>query len=352
MSGTSLDGLDLAYCQFNFSKEWSFNIIQTKAIPFDETWQKRLQHVLNTDPLTLWKTHTYYGHLIAKEINQFIDEASLKAIDAIAMHGQTLYHNPQENISIQIGSGAAVAALTGYTTICDFRSVDIGLGGQGAPLVPVGDRLLFNQYGMCLNLGGIANISIQEIERQIAYDICGCNAYLNYYAAQLNKAYDEDGIIARSGKVDQELLSALNQLYYYKLSPPKSLDAGQVLEDLLQLDLHHLSAEDMLATLTEHIAQKISDDILLEGKNAVNNQLLLTGGGTFNTFLIERFKYYLNDKISLVIPNEELIAFKEAIIFGFLGALRLEEQANCHKDITGARINNVGGAVYLGHRNL
>ncbi|NQV03341.1 MAG: anhydro-N-acetylmuramic acid kinase, partial [Bacteroidia bacterium] len=267
--------------------------------------------------------------------------------------------------STQIGKGAAIAAETGLPVVCDFRSTDVALGGQGAPLVPIGDQLLFTDYHYCLNLGGFANISFVQEGKRIAYDICPANMVLNTLANQAGQAFDDNGNMARSGKILPGLLESLNHLSYYHQPAPKSLGKEWVestinplLDPLIQhpatLSLRGAEAarepkqerrgnkiQDLLHTFCEHIAIQAGNNT---GINRVD-KLLITGGGAMNSYLVERIRHYAAPQI--ILPDLQTIHFKEALIFAFLGLLRWRNEINILSSVTGAKRDSVGGAIYL-----
>ena len=340
MSGTSLDGLDIASCIFSKKNgKWVYEIEYAECIPYTDEWAHRLQEAPKLDGYGLTILDTEYGFFIAGHINNFCKRLPGKP-ELIASHGHTVFHNPAAHISLQIGKGSAISSVTGLPVVSEFRSADVSAGGQGAPLVPVTDKLLFGEYDYCLNLGGIANISYDENGERIAYDICPCNLVLNRLAREKGKMYDESGSLARKGKVNKELLSQLNAWSYYSLSPPKSLDKETLLGELMPaLEDLNITPEDKLATVTEHIALMIAAALKSNG-----NKMLATGGGAFNTFLAEKIQSL--SRVQLVIPEEKLIAYKEALAFAFLGLLRVLNEPNCLKSVTGAERDTVGGALF------
>ncbi len=343
MSGTSLDGLDMALCEFkNVGRQVNFKIIKAETIPYNANWKNNLSQAKHLSTEAFFQLHSQYGKWMATEVNWFLSKNNLK-VDAIASHGHTVYHQPQFGFTTQIGCGANLAAATKIKTVCDFRSMDVALKGQGAPLVPIGDELLFGEYAACLNIGGIANISFRENGKRLAYDVCEANMLLNYLSEKLGKVYDECGAIARSGQVNLNLLKVLNDLPFYKINKAKSLGREWFENEVLTLiNKFNLKNEDLLATAVEHIATIISNE--LNEKKLTN--VLVSGGGAFNNFLIERMQAKTDCK--LVIPTNEIINFKEALIFAFLGYLRLNHQVNTLASVTGASANSIGGAVYLG----
>ena len=341
MSGTSLDGLDITYCSFDFlDNKWAFKINSGATINFPNNIKEKLVNAINMNGIELMETHNLFGDFIGKEIVNFIQKNNLNNINFISSHGHTIFHQPENNLTTQIGNGANISAITKLPVICDFRTTDIALGGQGAPLVPIGDSLLFSEYDFCINLGGIANISFQKENKRIAYDVCPVNIVLNNLSQKLGKPYDKNGAIAQTGKIDTNLLKLLNELSYYTILAPKSLGLEWIESEIFPLiDLSTASLEDKLSTFVEHVAIQISNSI-----NAEQKTVLISGGGTFNSYLIERIKANTNNKI--ILPSKEIIEFKEAIIFAFLGILRLRKEANCLQSVTGATQDNIGGCIY------
>lgn len=369
MSGTSLDGVDMAFCHFeNKNNSWNFKIIKAKTVSYNSKWKQRLENLNKSDALTFVKTDIHYGKYLGEIIKKFIDNEKIKPLmdkrniqrgkpEFIASHGHTIFHQPQNKITLQIGHGASIAAVCGLPVICDFRSMDIALGGQGAPLVAIGDKLLFSEYEFCLNLGGIANISFNIGGATIAFDICPANIVLNYLAKQMDAQFDRDGKIAMSGKYNAELFEKLNALEYYKLRYPKSLGIEWIEENIFPvLNSSEISIEDKLNTFCYHISYQIASVIKKYSKNDHNKQyrLLITGGGVYNKYLISCLKKKLEQSLSthqspltnIVIPDRQLIEYKEALIFAFLGVLRIRNEVNCLKSVTGAKSDSIGGAIY------
>ncbi len=342
MSGTSLDGLDVALCTFTKNKkDWSYKILDAKTYSYNKAFKARLINAA-FDSEDFWDTHIDLGKFSAKSVIHFLKGKKHK-VDVIASHGHTIFHQPKYGITCQIGDGAIIAALTNIATVCDFRSTDIALGGQGAPLVPIGDELLFNKYDACLNIGGIANISFKYKKERIAFDVCPANLVFNFYAAQVNKPYDKGGKIATKGKVNQDVLKKLNVLAFYMNYKSKSLGREWVDEEVIALlEDSNLSLQDKMATALEHSAFQVA--------NVLNHfklkNVLITGGGAYNTQFINRIKHYTT--CQLILPDDKTIQFKEALIFAFLGVLRLRGEINCLKSVTGAKRDSCSGALYLG----
>jgi anhydro-N-acetylmuramic acid kinase len=341
MSGTSLDGLDLAAVEFRRSENrWNFSIVAAETVKYSNEWEEKLRTAPELPGEKLIELHNVYGQFTGQKINRFIKNHRLLP-NLVASHGHTVFHQPEKGITFQAGNGACIAAETGITAVADFRSGDVALGGQGAPLVPVGDRLLFPEYESCLNLGGFANISFEKNGKRIAFDICPVNFILNDLARKLGKPYDENGDLGRHGTIDNQLLEKLNQLEFYAQNPPKSLGKEWMDRHFFPvIKESNLSFQDKLRTAYEHIAVQIAK------ATPGNGKMLVTGGGTFNSFLMERFKQHL--KCELVIPSSEIINYKEALVFGFLGLLRHLGEVNCYASVTGARRDSSAGVIFPG----
>lgn len=339
MSGTSLDGLDLALCEFSEqNKTVSFKLIASKTIAYEPVWKERLQNAFDCSAEQYFKLHSLYGEFIAEKVNDFLKENNQTA-NYIASHGHTVFHRPQLGFTTQMGCGATIAAKTGVDTICDFRSLDVALNGQGAPLVPIGDRDLFPESESCLNIGGIANISFTKNGKTSAFDICIANMALNYLTESIGKAYDDGGVLAASGKSNGELLQHLLDLNTQQQSLGREWFEKYFLPILISSSI---SLNDKLATCVEYLVFHISSVLKQEHLNSV----LITGGGAYNTFFIDRLKENYNGKIH--IPSDDVIQFKEAIIFAYLGYLRVNEQINTLNSVTKASRDSIGGCIYKG----
>ncbi|MHC2992188.1 anhydro-N-acetylmuramic acid kinase [Pontibacter sp. HJ8] len=347
MSGTSLDGLDLAFCRFTYKNEnWIYKILNATTLVYDDTWIDSLRESETWSGQQLIALDHAYGRYLGEQVQSFVATSGVQP-DFIASHGHTIFHQPDKHISLQIGNGAYLAAHAGLPVVCDFRTLDIALGGQGAPLVPIGDELLFGDYDFCINLGGIANVSFQKNGQRLAFDIGACNMLLNHLAGSLGLDYDKDGLLARGGTLQQDLLDQLNAPAYFTDPAPKSLGKEWVLENSLRdLDNHSASAVDKLHTVCHHIAMQLKE--ALQPLHQGRHRVLLTGGGAFNLYLVELLEQLLGQAYSVEVPEPEVVSFKEALIFAFLGVLRWRGQHNCLRSVTGARHDNVGGAIYLG----
>lgn len=341
MSGSSLDGVDIAYVNFSHdNKRWFFQIVEAGNIPYPSYWKEQLSEAFNKSKEELADLDKEYGRYLGTITKRFIEKYELEP-KLIASHGHTIFHRPEEGFTLQIGDGQEIANATGIMTINDFRSEDVSKGGQGAPLVPIGDRHLFAEFPICLNIGGIANVSYEMNGRRIAYDICMANQLLNYLANKLGYDYDNNGQFAKQGKVDKELFDILNDNAYYKQDAPKSL--GREFFENVQhkiIDESSLSINDLLATATEHIAHQI----VKSTDNLEKSKMLVTGGGAKNNFLIERICSL--SKHEIVIPDVMITDFKEALIFAFLGVLKMEGKINVLSSVTGASSDSSSGKTY------
>lgn len=341
MSGTSLDGLDLAYLHFyreNF--KWRFKIIRAETFSYDEKWRTILNNAFNFSQQNLEILNENYTVFLANQIQIFIDKNKVTELDAVCSHGHTILHQPENGFTLQIGNLPNLSSLLHKIVVCDFRVQDVQFGGQGAPLVPIGDELLFSEYDYCLNLGGFSNISFNSEGNRIAFDISPVNIVLNYFTEKIGLEYDEGGKLAKSGEICEDLLTELNEISFYKKSFPKSLGKEFIQEEILpMIEKYNLSINDVLRTFVEHIAIQIS--------NVVNDdsKVLVTGGGAYNAFLISRLRE-LKDSVEWIIPSDNLIQFKEAIIFGFLGVLRLRNEVNVLASVTGASKNHSSGNIF------
>jgi anhydro-N-acetylmuramic acid kinase len=350
MSGSSLDGLDIAFVELlHQSGNWSFEIIVADCYAYSAEWKEKLQNATALNALDYQLLHAAYGHYIGKEVNRFIEENNLHyKASLVASHGHTTFHLPPR-MTAQLGDGAAIAAETGLPVVSDLRALDVAFGGQGAPIVPIGEKLLLKEYDYYLNLGGIANLSFRTANDYVAYDVCPANRVLNMLAAKEGKEYDAGGEMAAGGQVNEELLQKLNNLSYYQQPYPKSLANSFGTGDVYPLiAAANLSTADALRTYVEHIVRQLTNAISAQ-PNAANAKLLVTGGGAFNTFLVQQLAKNLAQlNISVVVPEAKLVQYKEALIMAFIGVLRWRQEYNVLSSVTGAQRNSIGGALWIG----
>ncbi len=365
MSGTSLDGLDIAFCEFvrtklrtpsfcgEKNKNWKHRILHAETIKYNKEWKGKLSSAFTKSKIEILKLNIEYGEFIGEKVNGFVKKYKLKP-DFISSHGHTIFHQPEKKLTLQIGDGKTISKICKLPVVCDFRSGDVALGGQGAPLVPIADKFLFSDSDFCLNLGGIANISYTSPLRpspngeglgvRFAFDICPVNIVLNDLANKLGKEFDKNGKIASQGKINNKLLSQLNDLSFYKTNPPKSLGREWICNYFFPVfDSFSISIQDKLRTVVEHIAIQISSTVNCQLPTA-NCQLLATGGGAYNSFLIKRISAHTKCKV--ILPQDKMIQFKEAMAFAFLGVLRMRNEINILKSVTGAKKDSSGGKIY------
>ncbi|WP_449388102.1 anhydro-N-acetylmuramic acid kinase [Chryseobacterium lineare] len=338
MSGTSLDGLDICFAKFEKKDSWKFEIIKAETLLYSAKWEEKLRNSIYLSAEELLELNSEYGFYLGKAVENFIEKNQLENVDLIASHGHTVFHQPQKKFTLQIGDGRAIKLETNLPVIFDFRSQDVLMGGNGAPLVPIGDELLFSQYDACLNLGGFSNISLKINDQRIAFDIAPVNIVLNKLAQKFNKNFDENGDLAKKGEINEELLLRLNSLDFYKQPHPKSLGIEWCNENIFQL-FKNIGTIDLLATFTEHISHQISK---VFNEYQLSN-ILFTGGGTYNQYLIEKIKAKTNAKI--IIPEKEIIDYKEALIFAFMGILRMNNKINVLASSTGSSCDHSSGII-------
>ena len=342
MSGSSLDGIDLVDVDFRHDGQWHFEIVAKDNYDYDDDWKHKLSDAFYYNENQLKTIDYQYGAFLGQVTKQFIDKYNLHP-EIVASHGHTIFHRPQEHYTLQIGDGQALANACNVMVINDFRTEDVLKGGHGAPLVPIGDKLLFSDYPICLNIGGIANVSYDVDGQRIAYDICIANQVLNYLASPL--PYDRDGLIARSGTIDNQLLTILNSHPFYSQKHPKSLGREFFEENIKPLLENHDNVADMMATFVEHIATQIAksiDDV--KTCHGASLQMLITGGGAKNKYLVERIQAHTNHKV--VVPADDIIDYKEALVFAFLGLLRNNNEINVLKSVTGADSDSCSGKIF------
>ena len=356
MSGSSLDGLDIAYVHLHETAgKGSYEIMHADCQSYPAIWIDRLSNAVHLPAAAYQLLHADYGHYTGAAVNKFIDDHNLHhQVHLVASHGHTTFHLPGQKMTAQLGDGAAIAATTGLPVVSDLRAMDIAFGGQGAPIVPIGEKLLLDEYSMFLNLGGIANLSFNRPEAYIAFDVCPANRVLNLLVQETGKAYDDGGKLAAAGLVHHELLDKLNALDYYQQPFPKSLanDFGTATVYPL-VKQYGLSIPDVLSTCVEHIAMQIKKSIhTVTTSTAIEtagSKLLVTGGGAFNNFMVERISGQLKETgITAVVPDKQLVNYKEALVMALIGVLRWREEYNILSSVTGAVRNSINGALWLG----
>ena len=356
MSGSSLDGLDVAFVEFQENAgKWKYEISQADCYPYNENWIGKLRSATSLNSVDYQLLHVEYGHYIGEQINRFIEENKLHyQVALIASHGHTTFHIPSKKMTAQLGDGASIAAETQLPVITDLRALDLAFGGQGAPIVPIGEKWLLGDFDFFLNLGGIANISFKS-DPYIAFDICAANRILNMLINNEGKEYDDRGEMAKNGEINFELLQKLNGLDYYSQPYPKSL-ANDFGTDIVYPMIFDTGCEtrDALRTYVEHIVIQIklaigNWQLAIAKPPIANRQLLVTGGGAFNTFLINRLSEELTQlQIEVMVPDEKLIQYKEAMIMAFMGVLRWRQEYNVLSSVTGASRDSIGGALWIG----
>ena len=354
MSGSSLDGLDIAFVEFQEQGgKWTYEINEADCYPYTTEWTEKLKNAINLPAREYQLLHTAYGQYIGQEVNRFIESHQLHyKVAVVASHGHTTFHMPASQMTAQLGDGAAIAAKTQLPVVSDLRALDVAFGGQGAPIVPIGEKMLMNDFTYFLNIGGIANISLNA-EEYVAFDVCPANRVLNMLANDAGKPFDEDGKIAASGNVHDELLNQLNKLAYYSQPYPKSL-ANDFGTDIVYplIKSAGLSIPDAIRTFSEHVALQICNalsSLNIQQPVPGNKKLLVTGGGALNTFLVNRLSELLRvENIEVVVPDTKLVNYKEALIMAFIGVLRWRQEYNVLASVTGASRNSIGGALWTG----
>jgi anhydro-N-acetylmuramic acid kinase len=346
MSGSSMDGVDIALCHIKEDNgAYSFTIEQAETIEYNEKWRVRLSQLRKADSLAYAKTDVFYGHYLGQLVNDFIAKHQVK-VDLVASHGHTVFHYPEALITRQVGDGASLSAICNLPVVTDFRSMDVAKGGQGAPLVAIGDEMFFSQYDYCLNLGGFANISGKIGQYRVAFDISPANIILNRTARDLNLEYDNNGEIAAQGSINYSMLENLNKIDYYNLPFPKSLNRDWINSELWQIvkEGDKLSPQDKMKTFVDHIAYQIANSIdYLSQKQSEGKRVLVTGGGAYNKTLMEHIQSHSD--ATFEIPDNKLIEYKESLIFALMGVLRIQNKANIYKTFTGAKSDSISGSL-------
>ena len=339
MSGTSVDGLDICYVSFDNHDPSKYEIIDCDTIDYDDNLKTKLKNIIKLDNDQIKQIDKEFGEFIGLNVLKFIKKNTLYKADLISSHGHTVFHEPEFNKTLQIGNGEIINKVTKIKTVNNFREQDIQLGGQGAPLVPIGDKLLFDDYKYCLNLGGFTNISVKDSRTIFAYDICPLNTVLNHYANKLGYECDLGGKLSKKGVINIDLFNELNDLDYYKKSYPKSLGLEFVIENIFPItEKYKIKEVDILATYIEHASFQIKRNI------DNGSKVLLTGGGTFNNNLIKTLNH--DSKINFIVPDKTIINYKESLIFALLGYLKINGKVNCLRSVTGASNDHSSGDIY------
>ena len=392
MSGSSLDGLDIAYVHLQerlatrqAPKGWNFELVKADCYPYSDDWRRRLVEARGLSALDYQLLHVEYGRYLGEQVLRFVRDNGLEyQVQLVVSHGHTAFHEVGRHMTAQLGDGAALAATARVNVVSDLRAMDVALGGQGAPIVPIGEMLLWQEYALFLNLGGIANVSRAGFG---AFDVCPANRVLNELAADEGMPYDAGGALAASGSVDAELLGQLNALPYYGQKYPKSLANEFGTETVLPLigqaminSGGRLTTADALRTYIQHIAEQVGRAVralladsglggATEGSAAPTAgaagiagavlpealtsgggaRMLVTGGGAHNAFLIGRLRDVLGDiGVEVVVPDTGLVDYKEALVMALIGVLRWREENNVLASVTGASRDSIGGAVWIG----
>lgn len=339
MSGTSLDGIDIAYITLVRKESWSFQIHKAITVPYTSDMKQQLAEAIHHNRTQIEELNLKYTRYLAERILDFINTNKIDDLVAVCSHGHTVFHQPEDNYTLQIGNLPQLAQLIHQRVVCDFRVQDVALNGQGAPLVPIGDRLLFGAYDYCLNLGGFANMSYEQNAQRIAYDLCPVNVVLNHYALKLGREYDAGGAFAKAGTIQIPILKQLNSLEYYHQKAPKSLGMEWVNAHIFPILDQIEDTCDIIATFTEHVAVQIAKQL------APEKTLLITGGGAFNDYLIESISAH--STVQVIIPDPVIVENKEALIFALLGVLKLRNENNCLSSVTGADLDHCSGLIYV-----
>lgn len=354
MTGSSLDGVDIVYTKITASeKKYSYEILMTDCVKMPAKWKLRISQLVLQNAVTYLKTSAFFGQFLGEILLDFITRNQIEnQLDFIASHGQTIFHQPENKFSSQIGDGSVIAAITGFPVICDFRSVDVALGGQGAPVAPIANKLFYPEYSLFLNLGGIGNLAANINGKYVAFDFTAVNLILDKIAKELELEYDDEGKIAAFGNFSETLFDSLNHSIYYNKSYPKSLSGGWVSKVMLPIiSRSPLSHADKLHTVVYHVAYQLKNAIsMIEAKENIsfskNDKMLATGGGVFNRFLMQIIQEKIG--VSVTIPDHQIIKFNEAVLMALMGVMRVRQETNIMSSVTGATYDTIGGAIYEG----
>lgn len=353
MSGSSLDGLDIVFASFTErGGQWTFKLEAADCVPYEEAWKNRLSGATLLSASEYCLLDIDFGHYVGELVNQFLEKFGLQyQVSVIGSHGHTSFHMPAQRLTAQLGNGAALAARTGLPVVNDLRAMDVALGGQGAPVVPMGEKFLFPEYELLMNIGGIANISLAG-PTCIAFDICPANRVLNLLAQQRGQEFDKDGELAATGTINERLLQQLNAFSYYQKPFPKSLANEMGTHEIFPLlQSSGSSLQDQLSTYVAHIAVQTASAVqqLLSQRDLSSARMLVTGGGAFNSFLMQQIREQLLPLgVNVVIPDSSLVQYKEALIMGFLAVLRWRQEFTVLSSVTGASRDSIGGALWNG----
>lgn len=352
MSGSSLDGLDIVYTELHENGgQWSFEILEAECYPYSREWADKLRNAIHLSALEYQLLHTEYGRFLGTSVNRFISDKGLDyKVALVASHGHTTFHHPEKGMTAQLGDGATIAAVTKGIVVSDLRALDVAFGGQGAPIVPIGEVALFPEFRHFLNVGGIANLSVGSDSGTVAFDVCAANRVLDLLVNSLGKEYDAGGAIAASGQVNAALLEKLNSLDYYRRPYPKSLANSFGTDTVFPLLTEAgLPVADALATYVEHMAIQVKESLLQTATNTTDSRLLVTGGGAFNTYLMQRLSAALAPLgVEVIVPEAKIVQYKEALVMAFIGVLRWRQEYNVLPTVTGAERGSIGGALWVG----
>ena len=348
MSGSSLDGIDVVIC--SFEEDLKFNLLKCEEIKIPPEIGSFLADPLKESSRNYLEKAADFSLWLALQLKEIIKSAEVP-IDLISCHGHTILHDPKRKFTEQIGNGGLISSITGVDTLCDLRIQDIGYGGQGAPLASLYDQYLFSQYDLMLNLGGIANVSIRQEDKILAWDICPCNQILNHFSQLAGMPYDDKGKLASIGVSDKNQVVQLKKLAYFDQPPPKSIDNYWVKEEFLYLFNKDLGVNDSLATMVDFVAEQVAEDIREKTlKKDEKLSMAITGGGAHNDYLVKCIQRCLKPLgIQCIIPHSTIINYKEAILMAFMGHRYLAGQKNTLSSATGADRNLIAGAFYKGH---
>ena len=339
MSGTSCDGLDIAHCLFyKKNNDWIFELINCIDIPYPKKIKNRLLNCSHLDGLSLKILDLDLGEFFKDEIKKFIKESKTR-FDLISSHGHTVFHEPKKKLSYQIGNPLIMYNSVRIPVVFNFRELDVIMGGEGAPLVPYGDKELFNEFDYCINIGGILNISKLYDKELIGYDICPANIILNKLSRELSEEYDVDGRISLSGNFDANLFKKLNSIHYYKDDLPKSLDINFIEKNYYPF-FSNKDPKDILHTYVNHIGYQVNNAIKKK-----KSRILLTGGGAFNNHILKKINHYNKLDHKFIVPSKKIVIFKEAIVFAFLGLQRFLKNKNVIKSVTGSNFSSSSGLI-------